>query len=640
MCNQRPGTINSFSQKFSRRDFLKLSVVGLLAGCTPHPMSTPTQALSLPATPAHPIPTPFPVIKSEKINRSDIIFTNPHYNFLDTGVYENFSPNMTAWGFLPTSRGETDTTNYIKAVKRHQEAGIRFQVRIEWDVVWDGMKIFTDHYEDAACRDFDGNTLSFPWNPSAFWFCSHQPLFRDYIHYQIEMALLANPDAVMFDSQTSTPITYYYGGCFCERCMEDFSTWLRQNYMPHELADFRISDIGSFNYHAFLVDAGYSRSTYADAVIKWPNNIPLSNEYRLFQLQFVNAYIQELANWAKSKVDHSLMISTSSPIMDPYFHGSRLVTVSEIDFYTLEYNHNADKKIVPEDVVTLYKMADALERPVVITAQPNPDWLMMYKENRVGLVHNWIAQAYANGAIFMVPEKMWAYESSKHYWYQSQPGDFDTIYKFIIDNDYLFDGYETVAKIGLVYVHSAYRNNSRFIFDACIGLTRENIPFQLVIAGDEWWPEYLDLEKLQHLDMVITTPDSKYLDSSQQSTLDTISDRVILWSDMAKLNNWYPLEIVVNAPDVTAIPRFRPDEPQAPFICHLLNRNYLSSSDSMIVQRKFSVLIADSLFDRTITNVVYYEPGRTPINLEIKTNERGILINIPHLEHWGIVQLS
>lgn len=642
-------------RRLTRREFVKLGLAGLLSACrsSQRPTVTPVPALTAAATPAsEPTATPIvtitaaaaliatPAAKEARINLSDIIFTNPHYNFLDTGIYDDYGPDMVGWGFLPAAQGSTDTSNYVKAVERHQNAGIRFQARIEWDVVWDGMKNFKPDYENAACRDFDGNTLSFPWNPSAFWFCSHQPLFRDYVLYQINMALAASPDSLMFDSQTSTPITYWHGGCFCDRCMAEFSDWLNNNYEADELSSIGIFDVAAFDYHDYLVAKGYTKEKYNDAVKRWLNNIPLSQEYRLFQLQFINAYVQELARYARDQVDYDLMISTSSPIVDPFLHGSRMVYVPEIDFYTAETNHNADRKSVSENAITHYKVADALGRPLVLTGLPNPDWLTMYREKRVNLARSWIAQAYAHGAIFMVPIKMWAYEGAKHYWYKSRSGDYDFVYRFIGENADLFDGYAPVSHLGLLYVHTAYRNNSKVIFDACAALTRENIPFRLVIAGDDWWPIYLDRKELESLDVVVTTADAKYLDPAQQVVLDAMSDRVMRWSDMTHLFDRFPREITVDASNVIVLPRARPDEPSAPSICHLINRNYRKEDDTMDPQRDFTVTLAKPLFGRTFSTAKMHVPGRESLILACEDTGDATGITVPELDLWAVLELA
>jgi len=574
------------------------------------------------------------------INLSDVVFTNPDYNFTSTGIYDEYGTDTIGWGFMALAWGSTDYSGLANTVQVHHDAGIKFQARIEWDVVWEGMtEIFApDDYHQAAVRDLDGDPLYFPWNPTAFWFCSHQPLFQDYILYQIDLALGIDPDSLMFDSQTSTPITYSNGGCFCDRCMADFRDWLDANYTSSELAAMGIADIASFNYHDFLVDAGYDRRSYNSQCRNWPNTIPLSNEYRLFQLQWLNVYMQELVDYARREKP-GLMTSTSSPIWDPYFEGGRLLYLPQMDFYTSECTHRANRRAVADEMFPVYKIADALDRPIVTTAQPSPDWWTMWSENRVNLCRTWIAQAYAHGALFMVPISMWAYQGATQRWYESSPGDYDYIYQFIDDNPNLFDGYEPVAHIGLLYVHTAYRNNVAEVFDVCAEMTNANIPFKLLVAGDDWWPRYLDETEVQSLDAVVTTADVGYLDPVQQAALDTVSEKTVQWPDAAGLFDLLPREITVGASNVIALPRANLDATTAPFICHLLNRNYVSANDTMTVQEDFDVTLADSLYGSPIVGATYFEPGELPVALPIQSSAGSVTVTVPHLELWGILEL-
>jgi len=235
---------------------------------------------------------------------------------------------------------------------------------------------------------------------------------------------------------------------------------------------------------------------------------------------------------------------------------------------------------------------------------------------------------------------MWAYQGATQQWYESSPGDYDYIYHFIYDHPELFDGYEPVAHVGLVYVHTAYRNNVADAFNVCTEMTNANIPFKLLVAGDDWWPKYLDETELESLDAVVTTADISYLDAAQQAALDTVSNRTVQWPDTTGLFDLVPREITVDASNVIALPRAKPDDATAPFICHLLNRNYVSSNDTMSVQQDFDVTLADALYGSPIAGATYYEPGETPAALATQSVSGGITVTIPHLEHWGILQLG
>ena len=102
----------SSSHNITRRVFLKVTVAGLLVGCAPRQLATltpqaTTTAVPIPSTILPPAASP--ETRAVNINHSDVIFSNPHYKFLDTGIYDDYNPDMVAWGFLPTSQGNTDT---------------------------------------------------------------------------------------------------------------------------------------------------------------------------------------------------------------------------------------------------------------------------------------------------------------------------------------------------------------------------------------------------------------------------------------------------------------------------------------------------------------------------------------------------
>jgi len=582
-------------------------------------------------------------INSDKlIKRSDIFFTNPKY--VTSALVDDYGVTWVAWGFLPISLGSMNYSNYVNLVRQLHQTGIKFQARVEWDVVWEGMQQFSSNFQNAASIGFDGKPMTFPWAKDHLVFCSHNPIFQKYLKFQIDMALKGKPDSIMFDSQTSTPITYAWGGCFCNYCMADFREYLKEHYTESELQSLGIDDIEKFNYRDFLIEKGWNATKYNNVVKKWPNNIPLAEQYRKFQLEYLNSLLKELINYTKRKAGYPISISTSSPIIEkwPVMRGFRSIYLPEIDFYTQEISHHADSKRIPNDVIVYYKIADALERPLVLTALPKPDWLTIYKENRVNLVRTWIAQAYAYGANFMVPYFMWAYdENNNYYWYKCNPGDYDYIYQFIYNNAKLFDGYDPVSHVGLLYSYTAYRSGSNVIWDVCAELTRENIPFRLVIAGDDWWPKYLNETELESLDAIILTPDKSYLDPVQKAVLDAMSDRTVDWPNKTRLFQLFPKEITVEgASNIIVVPRANRNNSSAPFILHLLNRNYDASTDTITEQRNFNLIIKNTLFGANITKATLYEPCHAPVELKIQPNMDVVKITIPRLGFWGIIKLE
>ena len=64
----------------------------------------------------------------------------------------------------------------------------------------------------------------------------------------------------------------------------------------------------------------------------------------------------------------------------------------------------------------------------------------------------WISQAYAYGAIFMVPINEWAYDSSgnSHWFKTDNETHYDDLYDFIGNNNDLFDDYDPNTKTALI----------------------------------------------------------------------------------------------------------------------------------------------------------------------------------------------
>ncbi|MCK4374525.1 MAG: hypothetical protein KAX19_04320, partial [Candidatus Brocadiae bacterium] len=260
-----------------------------------------------------------------------------------------------------------------------------------------------------------------------------------------------------------------------------------------------------------------------------------------------------------------------------------------------------------------------------------------------GLVRTWIAQAYAFGHQFMPPVHQWCYTKEKGtHWWDPEPKEFAYLCRFVRENAELFDDYDAVAHVGLLYSNAGFRRWKRKpTIEACHELAEMNVPFRVLAAGDKWIPQRLDAGELGKLRAVMVA-DELLLDAEQQATLDGVGSRVVLWPDEKdKLRELAPPAVVVDgAEKVTAVPRAKPDDPDAPFICHLVNRNYDLESDSMVVQRDFRLWLARSLFGAEIARATLHAPGREPVKLEVRQSEDGTEVAIPELDLWAVLRLE
>ena len=572
---------------------------------------------------------------------SDIVFDRPHYDFFRSNIYQPYGVNWVAWGFLPLIRGQTNMAGYLKAIERHQAAGIAFQARIEWDAVRNGMPIFAPEHEEAAIRDLNGDIVRIPWFGGEPWFCSHQPLFQSYLRYQIDLALSGKdegllPDSLMFDCQTATPLTYRYGGCFCDRCRVNFRNWLRLRQAEGKLALDEAPDLQDFDYGQYLRARGYSVENYNEAVKRWPNAIPLTDEYRLFQLQYLQRHLSELLDYARQQAGDELTFSASAPLTD----ATRLLHHEAISHYTLEVNHHADRQAPADEVFLHYRLAEAIQRPLMLTALPNPDWLTMALENRPNLARSWIAQAYASGALFMAPIEQWAYRDSNHLWYRSRPGEYAEIYQFIQRQRDLLAGYRAISRIALLYVHAAFRRNPQTTIAAVKRLTRASVPFHLHIAGDEWWPFPVSDPAEANFARLITTADVIRLNPAQRQYVASLGERAQSFNDFRASDGWHEWRVHCGAAGVIALPRYHPGDLSAPAVCHLLNRNYDAAAERFLPPGPFRLRIPRAIYGQGFWRAILHEPGREKQSLTVMQDADFSELALPNLDYWAMLELS
>jgi len=611
------------------------------------------------------------------VKKSDVLFTQALRNEIegiDHGLYGTYNSDSVMWGFTPPTYPSFSMDNfdnniegYINSILNHDAAGVDWVSRVEWDVIWGGMLTkYPETYEQAFAQRLDGSSLSIDWFPGHYFFSTHSPIFQEYLRWQIEDIAFfgeAGPglvDALLFDSQQATPSHYFWGGDFSANCMENFSAWLPQNYSTAELTAMGIDDVANFHYGNFLIGLGWTAAEYEAQAVAVPNTIPLSGVFREFLQDWNNNYLASLVQFADSVAEQKgyphkegigyIEVGTSSPILDPYWNGIRFAHTDEFDFYTQEFNHRASSEAPSSDVMLMYKLGEAIGKPLALTGQPNPDWdYMIDNPEAVDLVRSWIAQAYANGAVFMAPEHMWAYNDLAQRYYDPAAGDYDYIYAWIAANGYMFDDYESVAKVALVYSHRAYRGSDYAeldVFVAAAGLMEENIPYKLLVAGDSWWPKYLtDIDQqaaLNQVTAVVTTEfNSVPLDTAQQSALDAVAHKRVLWPDTAAILALQPREISIDQEKVASFARSNPSHPHpnAPQIVHLVNRDYNAQSNSINVKSNVSVNIQDSLFDSSFIAARYNQAGQEPLELEVRRSGAAATVLVPNLANWGVLEL-
>ena len=594
------------------------------------------------------------------LKRSDVIITRP----CNMDVYRRYRATGLGWGFLPEPdrRGLPPDEEMMRYVDEAHRCCAKLQGRVELDADWMGMIDFDSNFMESTVRDLNNKPAVTWWvhtykgHPS-YHFCTNAKGYRHYLMYQLRRVMEAGTDWLMIDSAIPTigALNARYGGCFCEYCMAGFRNYLDVNLSEADRENWQIDSLESFNYRGFLLSHGITDERYRAEILAFPPLIPLAKQFFDYQWTEVNALFREFKRYAQEFGDGVPMSSNS-----PFYWAEFMYAVDAHDFYTNEMQYQApEDEILPTEPIYTFKLADALDRLLAITGVPSA-FEPCRINDRPGHIRLWIAQAYAHGHVFMAPDKMWTHRfaGEPDRWYTSKPGDYEPLYHFIRDYPELFDGYESAASVALVFSNNAVRqylgdrlssghlggqNRSAPKTDlsqACLALSRANVPFRFIVAGDDWVDDsLLDADLAPYRAVVRFEP--SHLTGEQEAKLQTAGERLFTWAGISDLLARVGIDIDLNgAENLSVTLRCRPDEADGPVICHLLNSNYDPQRDRYTPLNNVEVAIASELLGRSFSRATLYASGQDPLDIDCRENGEATVVTVPKMDMWAIIKLE
>lgn len=571
------------------------------------------------------------------IKRSDVVFMGAK----SADVYEAYGGTVVSWGGHAWKDTPGAIDHFTERVGTAHDLGMRYCAGMAFRTAFAKMIDFDKNFMDSVCRRLDGEAILVPWlwdhehkGHPAYWFCTNSPGYRKYLKHQCELAMVTDVEGLHIDDYAGTAGTEWRGGCFCEHCMAAFRDYLRDNVSAERLAEYGVASLDEFDYGEYLRDREVSVDDYRHKV---GSSLPLGEEFLTFQYWSAAAWVNEIHKYAESLVGHPLMLSVNSNAMSP----KALVIAPHLTYFCGEVPHDAASRQVPKTPIFVFKVGDALDRPIACTAS-GQDWAYINQHQLPGLVRTWIAQAYAYGHQLMAPHRQWAYTKDKGtHWYQSSTSDYAHLYRFVREHAALFDGYEPISHVGIVYSNAAFRANKKAAQDVCAELARANVPARLLMAGDDWMDERLTGADLEGLRAIVVTEPLK-LDEAQSAVLAEAQDRIVTWPDQERLAELAGEGIVIEAAErITVLPRTVPDSDERPFVCHLLNRNYNGETDSVEAQSNFTLKLACSIFDdAAIEQALLHSPEQEPKSVALDRQDGYWVLSVPELRLWGLLEFK
>jgi len=570
-------------------------------------------------------PVPLPVLK-----HSDVVFM---YG-ASADVYRAYGGTVLAWGGTPTT--EAIATAHGAGVSYFGSAGM----------VTEFARVIDDYpdYERAICLDVEGNRLKVPWlwdhqhkGVPAYWFCTNQPLFRDYMRRRVVETVQAGADGVHIDDHLGTAGNSWLGGCYCDQCLAGFRDHLAANAPAGELADAGVADLEGLDYRG-LVLAFIAEHPDAKERL-WQR--PLARHFATYQSRQAAAFMMELRQLAAETAGHPVPMSANAGVPSI----AHLSDYQALDFLSCEVDQKAGELAPHDGVAFAYKMAEALGRPVAGTAS-GWDWSLINDKRLSGLVRLWVAQAYALGHFFMTPHRQWCYTQEKGtHWYDGPTEDYAWLFRAVRDHAPLLDGYETVADLGLVVAARAYRDGEREVEEAAVALTRANIAYRLLLAGDDALTCSLSAEELRSAKTLVVTH-REALTDADRAALDAraIDGGVVEWQGAEALLAALSRPIRVRGgTSVWAVPRANPADENLPRVIHLVNRDYDATTDAVVPVAGLSLEIEPAIFGcegfgRAVLHPM--APAGEPRELVVTTAGDAATVIVPELGMWAILELT
>jgi len=563
------------------------------------------------------------------IRRSDVVFMydNPK-------LYETYGCTALGWA------GRADAGHIARA---HAKGVRQFSCSVGFLTEFRRVIDFSDDYLDAACRNFAGKPFIVPWlwdhkhkGQPAWWWCTNSPLYRKYLDARLVEVMKAKPDGLHIDDYRGTSgCVTWLSGCFCRHCLAGFRKYLAEHVAKDKLTALGIKDLGSFDYRKFLLARGVTPADYK----KRRSRLPLAKEFHHFHVMAATQVVAEYYRRAKALRGAELSLSVNSGLGDP----QAIVIAPHLSYFCCEVGHGAATRRVPDGPVSIYKLADGLNRPVASTASGH-DWAFIAENKLPGLVRTWTALSYAFGHTLMAPHRQWCYTKAKGtHWYAGPTEAYAPLHRFIRTNAALLDDYEAVAPVAVIYDNAARRAGRGRIRVICTDLARANVPFRVLVAGDDWLAYRLKATDLAGARAVVA-PKGVQLNGDQGKLLDRAAQqgKLVPWPDKAALEKLIGTPVAVKgAKGVWAVPRAVPGDQSRPVVIHLLNRNYDKDADAMVVQKNLTLRLSRDLFaGRKFTAATAHAPKAKPVKLTVASDAKTTTIAIPSLELWTMIELK
>ena len=552
-------------------------------------------------------------------------------------------PTVMAWGIDPVFH--LDDLDGLKArFEAYRALGVTRRAVNVW-MLTATPRILHDHpeFQDAVCLDIAGDRIVPTWLADGFyegtpsyWGCTNHPLFRDQIIRRARAGIAAGANLLHLDDHMGTAAAAVHaGGCFCDACIDGFRIWLTGHLTQTDRVLLGLPDLATFNYRDWIRKAGFiTLESYTEGTRD--QVIPLREEFLTFQREAAAALVSELRAIVADEAGTPIPIGINAWNLAP----TQMATAHQADYFANEIQHYDEEDRVPP---VGYLLASALGKPVFATGT-GEDWIRIKANDNVVRVRRWIASAHAFGHYFMYAYNKWGFTpETGTRWYATPIETFKPLNDFIADNPGLFDGFEAVAQIGLLYNNATCRSGDWSVREIARELHDSGFSLALAVAGDSWLHHELSEHELDRWARLIV-PEGAIPEGAQGAIVNRrlVDGRARIWHGADELTGTIQPWIQREGPGrLWMLPRRKTGPSGTTFAIHLLNQDYDAESDSMQPLRNTVLSISRELLgDPVAAEATLHAPGEGILALPIEHKPDAIVIRIPSVDLWSILKIE
>jgi hypothetical protein len=542
-----------------------------------------------------------PRYNGEVPRKSDVVFSTRFKNLNARQVAKNFGATRIEWVYST----DREFVSQLKSIAPWYGGALNSSSPLPND--------------KGIALDFDGKSIVAPWMLSwgSKWISTTDRRTVDFLKRTAQEYLRIGANSIQIDDWRLQYAASDWGGDFSDSAIAGFREYLKHHPDSAQLHRLGVTDLDNFDYRLFL-KSHYSINSTSEYRKKY-SSLPTTPLWKEYLKSSVISYFQDLTLFLTATGKRHIPLSFNLfRFIDPDERRPEFDILPFIDYALTETEIDDLNSVILQSAT--YR---ALGLGFVPSILPRSK-----AENRRA-----IALLYSLGNQPLVP---WDINVNGTRFYGTTD-DYADLFRFVRNNQRLFDDYESAAVVGIVVQVQNYRHDQTL---ALVGdFADANVPFALVLTGGSKRHFPLTSRTLQKFKaLAIPNGLADFSDSEQKILLK--SGVPILTPDRLTaqfLKRLSPFAYSTSSP-IRLIPRARESNPNI-LVLHVLRSNSkdLARNSSSCTHR---VGLKSEYFTGYSMKATWRPLNSRPVSLEPDIDPSCVNFVLDDCAEWGVLEVT